>query len=246
MRPRVLITTSGSWRTASLHRIDTLTGRNYSDALLAVGLLPMMVASLGPEWVDELLEGVDGVVFSGGADIDPAHFDQAPHPELAKVDPVRDDFELALYRAARAKHLPILGICRGIQLAVVAEGGSVHQHLPAVAGMHQHDQANLDGDPAHRVNLAGGSALARAFGSERVRVNSYHHQGPDRVPSSLRTVASADDGLVEAVEARSGAFLLAVQWHPEMSFERHPEQLAPFRAFAEALQAKPATPAAGS
>ena len=242
MRPRVLITTSQSWRSTSLRRIDVLTGRNYSDALVRVGLLPTMVAPLDSDLVADLLDGVDGVLFSGGADLDPQFFDAAPHPDLGSVDPVRDAFELALYAAARERDLPILGICRGIQVIAVAEGGNLHQHLPAVAGMHQHDQGSIDGDPAHLVRLTAGSALARAFGGANAKVNSYHHQGVDRLPDTLAAVARSDDGLVEAVEGRAGAFLLGVQWHPEMAFERHREHLAPFTAFADACRATTATP----
>lgn len=235
MKPRVIITTSTSWRVHSLRRADALTGRNYSEALVRCGMLPLMTASLAPELADELLDGVDGVLFSGGGDMDPALFDQAPHLQLGSVDPDRDAFELALYHAARARHLPVLGICRGIQVIVVAEGGSLHQHLPAVEGLHQHDQGEIGGEPSHLVRLAEGSALARAWDRTSARVNSYHHQAPDRLPPSLAPVAVADDGLIEAVEGREGAFLLGVQWHPEMSFARHPDQLAPFAAFAGAL-----------
>lgn len=246
MKRRVLITTSASYRDSGLRRIDAMTGRNYSDALVEVGLLPVMTASLAPELAPELLDGMDGVVFPGGGDLDPVLFDEPPHPGLGSVDPVRDAFELALYRAARARGLPILGICRGVQVMVVAEGGSVHQHLTEEGGFHQHDQRAENGELSHRVRLSAGSALARAFGADSVRVNSYHHQGPNRVPPSLRAVAVADDGLVEAVEARAGGFVLGVQWHPEMSFERHPRQLAPFAAFAEAVRDRAAQPVPGT
>ncbi len=236
-RPRVLVTTSQQWREAPLRRVDALTGRNYADAALRVGLLPLLSATLPAEDAPEALDGMDGLLLSGGGDVDPARFGQAPQPGLAEVDPSRDAFELALYQAARRRGLPILAICRGIQLVAVAEGGTLHQHLPDVPGLHQHEQRARDGDPAHRVRLGAGSALAAAFGRDEVVVNSYHHQGVDRVPDALRAIAHADDGLVEALEAQDGGFLLAVQWHPEMAFERHPDQLAPFTAFAGGIDA---------
>lgn len=236
-RPRVLVTTGAAQRTTGLIRIDMVTGRNYADALMQVGCLPTFTASLSPdrEAIEALIDAVDGVVLSGGADIDPARYGAAPDPGLGLVDDVRDAFELEMYAAARRMHRPLLGICRGIQTAVVAEGGSLHQHLPALPGTVQHGQQNPNGTPHHRVRMDPDSALARSFGGDVSKVNSYHHQGIDRLPESLRAVAWSDDDLVEAVEARSGAFMLAVQWHPEMAFERHPDQIAPFAAFAEAL-----------
>lgn len=236
-RPRVLVTTGRTWRERPLRRLDALTGRNYADALVRVGLLPMLSVSLAAELADETLDGFDGLLLSGGADVDPARFGQPPHPGLGEVDADRDAFELAAYRVARERGLPVLGICRGIQVVAVAEGGSLHQHLPAVSGLHQHEQRARDGGAVHRVRIAEGSALRAAVGTDAMAVNSYHHQGVDRVPDALRVTARADDGMVEALEASDGAFLLAVQWHPEMAFERDPRQLAPFEAFARAAGA---------
>lgn len=236
-RPRVLVTTGRQWRERPLRRLDVLTGRNYVDALVRVGLLPMLSASLAPELAAEALDGFDGLLLSGGADIDPARFGQPPHPGLGEVDADRDAFELAAYRVARDRGLPVLGVCRGIQVVAVAEGGDLHQHLPAVPGLHQHEQHARDGDAVHRVRIEEGSALREAAGADAMAVNSYHHQGVDRVPKALRVTARADDGVVEALEATNGAFLLAVQWHPEMAFERDPGQLAPFQAFARAAGA---------
>jgi len=236
-RPRVLATTSQQFRERPLRRTDLLTGRNYADALTQVGLLPLFSASLPPELADEALHGIDGVLFTGGVDPDPRRFQQPPHPGLGTVDVERDAFELALYSAARNRGLPILGVCRGIQLVTIAEGGDMHQDLAARPGTHQHEQRHRAGDPIHEIRIEPGSKLAEAFGSERAFVNSYHHQAVDRTPDRLRVVARSDDGVVEAIEATGGTFLLAVQWHPEMAFVRHPEQIAPFAAFASALGA---------
>jgi putative glutamine amidotransferase len=233
----VLVTVGQTWQERPLRRRLAGTGRNYADALLRVGLLPLLAPPLPEEAAPELLDGADALLLSGGGDVDPVRFGQPPHPELGEVDPQRDALETALYREARARGLPVLAICRGIQLIAVAEGGTLHQHLPDVPGLHQHEQHAPDGQPAHRVRLAGGSRIAAAFGAEAVRVNSYHHQGVDRPPEGLTPTAHADDGLVEALEGDEGPFLLGVQWHPEMSVERHPEQLAPFAALAAALGA---------
>lgn len=236
-RPRVLVTTGRQHRVQPFVRVDALQGENYADALVACGLLPAFSPTLPEPLADAALDGIDGVVFSGGGDPDPATFGQAPHRDLGSVDAERDRFEVALYRAARARGLPILGICRGMQIIAVAEGGTMHQDLAALPGTHQHDQRHPAGDPIHEVRLAPGAALTAAFGRESVRVNSFHHQAVATVPEGLRTVATASDGVIEAIEAERGAFLIAVQWHPEAAYLRHPDQLAPFRAFADALGA---------
>jgi putative glutamine amidotransferase len=236
-RPLVLISTGTNVVDLGLRRENVVTGRNYAQAVLAEGGLPMLAAVVDPVAAGDYLARADALLLSGGADVDPARFDQPPQPDLGIVDPERDAFEIALYRAARAAGKPVLGICRGIQLINVAEGGSLHQHLPALGRGVQHSQADKGGRPHHRVTLAAGSRLAAAFGAEAVFVNTYHHQGLDRLGTGLRAVAHAEDGLVEAVEATGGAWLLGVQWHPEMSYDGHPDQRAPFAAFLEACRA---------
>ncbi len=234
-RPRILLTTSSRSTNQGLRRNDAFTGRNYSESVAKAGGTPLMAASLDPALADSFLEGIDGVVFTGGVDVDPIHFGQQPHRDLGSVDVERDLFELALYRAARARNLPVLGVCRGLQLINVAQGGTLHQHLGADFSSLGHSQGEIGGEPYHTVTLTADSELGRAFGGTEIRTNSYHHQGIDRVGRDLRAVAHASDGLVEAVEGLSGPFLLGVQWHPEMSQAKYPEQLAPFTALIAAV-----------
>jgi putative glutamine amidotransferase len=236
-RPLVLISTGTNVVDLGLRRENVVTGRNYAQAVLAEGGLPMLAAVVDPDAAGDYLARSDALLLSGGADIDPVRFGQPPHPHLGVVDPERDAFEIALYRAARAAGKPVLGICRGIQLINVAEGGSLHQHVPALGRGVQHSQADKGGRPHHRVTLAPGSRLRDAVGAEAAFVNTYHHQGLDRLGTGLRPVAHAEDGLVEAVEATSGAWLLGVQWHPEMSYAALPDQRAPFASFLEACRA---------
>lgn len=224
-------------------RLEAVTGRNYSRALVKAGALPFMAASLDPRLAPEFLDGIDGVLFTGGVDVHPQHFAQEPLRTLGKVDHDRDRFELALYRAARERKLPVLGVCRGHQLINVAEGGSLHQHLDEGIAQLDHSQKAMDGEPHHRVQLEPGSLLSAAFAAESILTNSYHHQAVDRPAESLAVTARSADGVIEAVEGRSGAWLLGVQWHPEMSFERHEEQLAPFSAFVNAVKEARLTPA---
>jgi len=218
-------------------REDALTGRNYSLAVVAAGGLPSMVAVL-----DERLAGAyaavnDALLLTGGVDVDPATFGAYPERGLGSVDEQRDAFEMALYRAFRALRKPVLGVCRGLQVINVAEGGTLHQHIPALPQAWQHEQQDLRGTPLHPVKLEPGSRLASAFGTTNVRTNSYHHQAIDTVGAGLRAVAHTGDGLAEAVEERSGSWVLAVQWHPEMSYREHPEHLAPFRLLSDAVTA---------
>ncbi len=234
--PRVLVSTGIETRTIQLLREDALTGRNYSQAVASAGGLPIMVAVLDPALAPAYVDTADALLLTGGVDVDPQRYGAAPSPHLGAVDERRDAFELALYRAFRQAGKPVLGVCRGHQLINVAEGGTLHQHVPAVDGAWQHEQKDIRGAPIHEVSLAPDSALAAALGTERVRVNSYHHQAIDRLGEDLVAVAHASDGLIEAVEGRSGAFLLGVQWHPEMAFTNHPEQRAPFDLLLDAAR----------
>ncbi|MCA9836894.1 MAG: gamma-glutamyl-gamma-aminobutyrate hydrolase family protein [Trueperaceae bacterium] len=236
MQPaRILISTSSSTRSSSLKRMDAIGGMNYAEAINQVGGLPFFAPNLSAEKAAAYIAQVDGLLLSGGVDFDPVLFNEAPHPGLGMVDEARDNFELACYHAARKKGIPILGICRGIQAINVAEGGSLIQHLPAFEDKHQHAQQNNDGSLFHTVVLEPDSKLAGAFGKTSIRTNSYHHQAIDRLGSNLKSVAKTADNTIEAVESSDGK-VLGVQWHPEMSFERYPEQIAPFRLFMEAVQ----------
>ncbi len=235
-RPRVLVSTGISQRTVELFREDSLTGRNYSQAVVAAGGLPMMVAVLDPELAEQYVQQADALVLTGGADVDPALFGANPSRLLGSVDERRDAFEIALYRAFRAAGKPVLGVCRGHQVINVAEGGTLHQHLPDVDGSWQHSQRDMHGRPLHPVRLEAGSRLAEAFGSTEIRTNTYHHQAIDVPGAALKVVARTDDGIVEAVEEKSGSFVLGVQWHPEMSYVAFPEQRAPFDLLMAAVE----------
>ncbi|MDZ7704103.1 MAG: gamma-glutamyl-gamma-aminobutyrate hydrolase family protein [Trueperaceae bacterium] len=236
-RPTILLTMGSSFRNGDLRRLDVLTGHNYNEAIVKAGGLPLMVSNHAPDLAETYAQQVDGVVFSGGPDIDPSYFDADPHPDLGLVDRARDAFEIALYKAAKARGVPVLGVCRGIQLINVAEGGSLYQHVPAVEGAIQHDQRDPEGGLTHRVTLEEGSRFARALGRRDYRTNSYHHQAVERLGRDLEIVGRSGDGMVEIVEGTSDSFVLGVQWHPEMSFARYPEQLLPFTVFLDAVQA---------
>lgn len=201
--------------------------RQYAQALAAVGALPLLLPSL-PEQAADYAARIDAVLLTGGVDVQPALYGAHPRRGLGEVDEQRDAFETALYRAARALGKPVWAICRGVQLLNVLEGGTLHQQLPEVAGAWA-DHAQLSLPPAlgHEVTLLPGSRLAQVHG-ERAQVNSYHHQAIDRLGAGLRVVATAPDGVIEAVE---GAGVIGVQWHPELLYPDHPQGLQTFRAF---------------
>lgn len=235
MKPRIGVTVSSS-KDGSLQRAWSGTALAYSSALVAVGAVPIMLPSIVGTAADQL-ENLHGVLFSGGVDPDPEIWGADHEAGLGEVDPLRDAFELELYTATRAAKKPMLGICRGFQLLNVAEGGTLHQHIPSVNGLWaDHRQTALPPSLGHRVRVVGGTRLAAAHQVETLRVNSYHHQGVKDIAPGLSVAAYAPDGLIEAIE---GDLLLAVQWHPELLFEKHPEHLAPFWAFMAMLQAQP-------
>ena len=168
--------------------------------------------------VAETLAAVDGLVFSGGSDLDPDLYDDEPHEATAGVVPERDRAELALLEAALARDMPVLAVCRGSQVLNVARGGDLVQHLPDVVGddKHKHTPGTF---ADHDVTLEPGTRLAELLG-DRAAVKSHHHQGFGRVGRGLRVAAHAEDGTVEAVEDPSHRFALGVLWHPEAGGDR--------------------------
>ncbi|MGQ9489366.1 MAG: gamma-glutamyl-gamma-aminobutyrate hydrolase family protein [Anaerolineae bacterium] len=212
---------------------------NYPAALAACGALPVVIPLNLPDAIlHDLFLRLDGLCLPGGVDVDPVHYGEPHHAALGQVDAARDDTELKLARWALDADLPILGICRGIQLLNVAAGGSLYQDIPAQlpeAGRHNYRLAEIAWDrPTHRVHMAEGSLLARVLGAREVMTNSYHHQAVKRVADGFRPVAWADDGVVEGIEHPGRRFVLAVQWHPEGMFRSDPFARRIFEAFVAA------------
>jgi putative glutamine amidotransferase len=197
-----------------------LLSRSYVDALQAAGAIAVMLPP--DEWLadhpEDGLDALDALVLAGGADIDPAGYGTAPHPKTVNTRPERDRAEIALARGALERDLPVLGICRGMQLLNVALGGTLIQHLPDDFGHTDHRRSLGSFDNAdHDVRLAEGSLAARAAGETLHATKSHHHQGVDRLGEGLVASGwSVLDELVEAIELPGRRFVLGVQWHPEV------------------------------
>jgi putative glutamine amidotransferase len=206
-----------------------LPGIYLEGVTLAGGIATL----LPPQPVDadiagQVLEGIDGLIITGGRDVDPAAYGHDPHPTTDEPDGARDAWEFALLSAALRRHLPVLGICRGAQVLNVALGGTLHQHLPDVVGHTRHQQGNAVFTTSS-IRTVAGSRLAGLIGASS-DAQCYHHQAIDRLGDGLMISALDDEGVIEAVELPGHDFVLAVQWHPE-------ETLDDLRLFAGLVEA---------
>jgi putative glutamine amidotransferase len=215
-------------------RREMVLGMKYLEAIGRAGALAVVVPPMPGPAIPALLDRVDGICLSGGPDLHPDAYGADAHPELGPTEPRLDAFELALARAADERDMPILAICRGMQVLNVARGGTLHQHIPDVVGdTITHRQPGAPGDPVHGVTVAAGSRLHGILGHRTVQVNSFHHQAVDVLGERLTVTAHADDGTVEAFESAGSRFVVGVQWHAECLVD-HDEQAALFTALVDA------------
>lgn len=214
----------------------------YVHSVVAAGGVPLVLSQLmGPGSAARALTACDALLLTGGEDVDPQLYGARAGRLLRAVDGARDAFELALFQAARERGVPILGICRGLQLINVALGGTLWQDLPSERrGSGEHDPATPRDTRVHPVTLLPESRVARALGTTALTPNSFHHQGIRDLAPGLVATGWAADGLIEAVEATEGdGWLLAVQWHPE---EMYADPAAPERGLFRALVAAASAP----
>jgi len=236
MRPLIGVTTS---EVRLEHRADPMQEGDPPQREMALGMvymragelaggIPVVLPPLGHDGIAPLLDRLGGICLSGGPDLDPHGYGEGPHPHLGPTEPDLDGWELALAQLADARHMPVLGICRGVQAMNVARGGTLHQHVADIVdGSVEHRQVVRGRVPTHGVSIKPGSRLADVMGVTEAEVNSFHHQAANRLGKRLKAVAWSPDGIVEGIESTGPALFLGVQWHAESLVER-PEQLALF------------------
>jgi putative glutamine amidotransferase len=222
-----------------------IMGHRYVEALRTVGALPWLIPLLpgDPDTMTGIFEKLDGVFLTGGVDVDPSRYGEAKHPKCGTTDHDRDAIEMMLLAFAMERKLPVLAVCRGIQILNVACGGTLYQDLTAMlpAAM-KHDYFPTLEQPsraylAHDITVKSGSLLSDALGEAVVPVNSMHHQAIKDLAPTLWPTAFAPDGIIEAVESTSNQYVVAVQWHPEELAETHPGMKRLFTSFAAASAA---------
>lgn len=208
---------------------------DYVRAVERAGAVPVVLPTLAAEAAEALLDRIDGLLLSGGVDVDPALYGRPPHPKLGRVDRERDEFELALTRHALSRDLPVLAICRGQQVLNVATGGTLIQDIPSeLEGAVAHEAPGRRTRRSHAVEVVGGSKLGLILGPGPLSVNSFHHQAIDRLGEGLTVTGRCpEDGVIEAVEMKDRSFVLGVQWHPESFWNEE----ASFQALFDAHQA---------
>lgn len=218
------------------HRVSA----EYAEAVVAAGGVPIILPPLMGT-VDRILDIVDGLIFSGGADIDPARYGETEvHPATYDISDLRDQFEIDLLNAAVERDIPVLCICRGIQVLNVALGGSLIQHIDDAVESplphRQHEVGIMGYESSHDVTFVEGSLSSEVFGSTTVPVNSLHHQSLANAADRVAVEGISPDGVIESVSVPGCRFVLGVQWHPELLFKSMPEQLKPFEALVAAAR----------
>lgn len=230
MRPTIGITTSVKREIEDAEHLRIYLNAAYADAIYEAGGLPLLIPpppTPDPLWFDEILDRVDAVLFTGGHDLHPRHYRQTAHAKTEPMHERRGQFEVEFFRRADSRKTPVLAICLGQQVANVARGGSLIQHIgdqtTAVVADGRQAAANIEHQdssaetPVHAAEIRRDSRLATIIRASTVEVNSRHHQAvdPAALGAGLRPVAFAPDGVIEAIEATDDRFLIGVQWHPE-------------------------------
>lgn len=221
-------------------RLDAhYVGRAYTAAIWRAGGSPVVLPAVGGAGADlaqAQLDGIDGLVLSGGVDIGPEAYG-ADWPPVQPVDEDRDRLEVELVREAVRRGMPVLGICRGMQMINVAFGGTLHRHV-AHDDVEAHSEDTFDGVRRHVIPLLPDSLVRRVMGRDSVEILCLHHQAPELIGAGLTVGARAADGIVESVEGEGDGFLLGVLWHPEHMYESSPLQDRPYQALVAAALAR--------
>lgn len=212
------------------------TSGDYVRVIELAGGAPLLLPpTRNAETAQRVIESADGLLLSGGGDIDPRLLNEDPHPALKTIDPLRDATEVAAIETAMARSIPILGICKGAQILNVALGGGLIQHIDESADSAiGHSQRTATASGTHRIEIAPDSLLARLLGPGARWVNTFHHQAVGRVADSLTISANSADGIIEAIEASDDKPILALQFHPEKVIDEEPIFLKLFQWLVDA------------
>lgn len=208
--------------------------KGYYNGIEASGGIPVIIPPLEDmNGFERLLSKLDGLLLSGGPDVAPILYGENPLPEIMEISPERDFSELNLIREGLIRGIPIFGICRGLQILAVAAGGTLYQDIYSQheAKLLKHSQEAPQWHGTHKAHIEDNSLLMDIFKTREILVNSYHHQSIKKVPEGFKVNAIAPDGIIEGMESKSHPFVIGVQWHPEMMWEKHPQMLKLFERF---------------
>lgn len=207
--------------------------KSYSKAIISAGGLPVILPVISDETIiKEYIKEIDGLLLTGGADPDPLIYGENPLPFTGSIDPLRDSFELEIFKYAFQEKLSILGICKGIQIINIAMGGTLYQGLDSQReGVFKHNQEAPSWYPTHNVKIEADSYLNQIVKQEKIKVNSNHHQSIKDVSSKFLVSAKAEDGVIEAIEIGEERFVMGVQWHPETMWKNSHENFNIFKEF---------------
>lgn len=203
--------------TASPKEQDLCVSIDYINAITKFGGIPLIIPYLREDLIDAVALRIDGLLLTGGGDIDPTLFGEEPIPGLGNIMPDRDAFEISLVKKMLELNKPILGICRGIQILNIAIGGDMYQDIYSQSDNTplQHNQLAPRSHASHFVQVKEGTRLSEIVWTETLKVNSFHHQAVRTVPNPFQVCAIASDGTIEAIESKSHSFAIGLQWHPE-------------------------------
>jgi putative glutamine amidotransferase len=227
-RPRIGITTDTRNEGGAYYQLAW----DYATSVEKAGGLPLAIPyKTDPSLIPDYVDLFDGILFTGGDDLDPSLYGEEWHPKAARIDPDRQNFELALIAEVEKRRLPMMAICLGCQLLNIYRGGSLTQFIPDLPGKREHRKVGPE-LLRHAVHVEPNSQVGQAIGKTEISANTYHKQAINRVGRGLRVIATAPDGIIEGLEDSSFPLLAAVQWHPEKLHDEQ-EHLAPFRLLVE-------------
>lgn len=213
--------------------------RAYAASIEAAGGMPILLTNLKEPEINNILTHLDGILLTGGSDVDPRYFGEEPLPQTGEITPDRDEFEIKLSKLVLKRNIPILAICRGIQVLNIAAGGTIYQDINTQCIKPiKHNQNAPRWYDSHEISIGKNTKLYDILGIDNLRVNSFHHQAIKNTAKNFIINAKSSDGIIEGIESVVHKFALGVQWHPECMWERNPKMLHLFKGFIDIAERK--------